>query len=308
MKVNLRPFAFIFPLLILSMLAASPACAAGVANMTGKNFFLHSRYVKNQFRAYNVGVNKSVKILTDKGALLPHGSMKSNSDGVIVEKTISVEPDGSAEMKVSQTGWKDASKRKAIAARIPPMILKVDKQGVITKSDALQTAPNVTEIMNAFMIYVPPGMALMPNTTVKVGDSWKVSIPNPYWQGKPIDVRSRLAGVERIRGNQALKVSEYYSIPIFHQFDKNGYSTEDVKQVVATVNGTVSVITVNYIQPSSMILVKRNENVTWKMRFTGLNAVAQSHITRKSVRVEASAALRSQLVKVENPKLRRVKR
>lgn len=307
MKTNLRSLPLLCLLFIPGLLVTFPAFGVGLSNKIDKTYALRAVYVRNQIRVYKVGMYKSVKILNDKGVLMPHGAMKSNSVGMILEKTIAVKPDGSAEMKVLQTGWKDATKGKVIAVRIPSLILDVDKRGVITKSVALQTVPNVTEILNAFMLYLPPGMALMPKNAVKIGDSWTVSVPNPYWQEGPVNLRNRLIGVERIGGVQTLRVSQYYSIPISYHFDRKGYYTEDAKLAVAAVKGTVSVNTVNYLQPSSMRLMKRDENVRWNMRFTGLNAVAQSHIAQKSVRVEASAALHSRLVKVEEPKTRRRK-
>ncbi len=310
MKTKLHSLPHLILALVVILLETPGfSVATGVSNKTEKAYILRSVYVKNQTSEYKVGVNKIIKILTDKGAILsPHGVEKVKSVGIILEKTMALKPNGSAEMKVWQIGWRNTDTGKAIPSRIPPLNLNVDKEGVITKAAELQTIPNVNEIMNAFMIYLPPGMVLFPNKAVKPGDVWTVSIPNPYWNGSPVEVRSRLVGMERIGGAESLRVSQFYSIPISYQFDKKGDYSQDSQHAVTSVVGTVYVSTVNYVQPRSAILLKRDENVRWELRFTGLNAVAKSNIKQKSVRFAASASVHSQLLKVEEPKARSRKR
>ena len=310
MKTRLHSLPHLILALVVILLGAPGfSVAAGVSNSCGKAYVLHSVYVKNQTSEYKVRVNKIIKILADKGAILsPHGVEKVNSVGIIREKTLALKPNGSADMEVWQIGWRNASTGKAIPSRIPPLSINVNKEGVITRAAVLQTMPNVNEIMNAFMIYLPPGMVLFPNKAVRLGDVWTVIIPNPYWNGSPVDVRSRLVGGVRIGGVESLRVSQFYSIPISYQFDKKGDYSQDARHAVAAVAGTVYVNTINYIQPGSAKLVKRDENVRWELMFTGLNAVVKSSIKQKSVRIAALASVHSQLVKVDEPKTRTRKR
>jgi|GEM_PF-3267591 hypothetical protein len=303
MKTKMFPALALCSMIALTAIGANSTHAQqSVTVAPSQTFTLHAVYTKNEVLLYKMSMNMKTDVTNENGvSVLPNGPMATQSTANIRMNTTDVKPDGSARMVVQTTGMKMILNGQEMMAPDPPIItMEVNKYGMAKMSGMENNNTPGMQMMMKMMNFqnLPTMAALLPKVPVKVGDTWTNVIPSPMDKTVNLTVNSKLLGVETINGQETLKISQSFTMPMNMMIGKDG-PTQDPASAMMTMKGSLTADSIDYILPSNARLIKMETKMSGAMNMNMQNMPNANANAPKNMNINITGDVHMNLSKTD---------
>lgn len=264
-----------------------------------QSYTLQAVYTKNEELLYKMSMNMTTDVTNENGvSMLPNGPMATVSSANTRMNTTDVKPDGSAVMVVQTSGMKMSMNGQAMAVPDPPIVtMDINKYGMAKINNMSQTnTPGLQMVMKMMNFQNMPTMAaLLPKNPVSVGDSWTNVIPSPLDKTVNLTIKSTLLGVDNINGQETLKISQSFTMPMNMMMGKDG-PTQDPASAMMIMKGSIIVDSMDYILPKNARMIKMETKLSGAMTMDMQNMPNAN--SPKNMNIKIKGDVNMNLVKV----------
>jgi hypothetical protein len=243
--------------------AAALLCAANLvraqeapAGSSEKTFTPVFKYTVGELLTYSMKMTMKMEMKGEQGDLpLPGG--ENVMSGKAKLKTVKVKPDGTGVVHYTMSNFSMQMMGQTMQMpEMPPVTMEMDSRGrtKVVNAPAAQGNPMMGQFMN--MQQGPNSGIILPDRPIKVGDTWETEVDVPGVAGQKAKATCKLAAVEQVGGQEALRIEQVMEGPMDMLVGPNGQPTTDAASAMMSMKGTFSVNSVSHVLEKNGRLLK----------------------------------------------------